>query len=129
MKRFTEKRGERNTIPLRKAVCGIDMPKWSIGRPNDLEMFLSGDAADRLAEYEDAEEHGRLIILPCKIGAKVKDCNADYVFTVEKAETCIVYGKPAIIFRCGNPGKSDYMAFYDFEIGGNIEVLPEGNDE
>lgn len=178
MKRFTEKRGERNTIPLRKAVCGIDMPKWSIGRPNDLEMFLSGDAADRLAAYEEsglepnevelgpvcagcdgktadgkrtsrcpypnviekcferekhiislleAEADGRVIVLPCKVGAKVRDINADYVFTVEKIETCVVYDKPALIFRCGNPGKSDYMAFYDFEIGKNIEILPEEN--
>lgn len=83
------------------------------------------EVISKLASYEDAEEQGRLIILPCKIGAKVKDRDADYVFTVEKAETCTVYGKPAIIFRCGNPGKSDYMAFYDFEIGKNIEILPE----
>ena len=98
MKRFTEKRWERNTIPLRKAVCGVDMPTWSIGRPNDLEMFLSGEAADRLAAYEDTgfepeevaqmgnalklqsamvneakrywllQDQGRLILLPCKVG-------------------------------------------------------------
>ena len=129
MKRFTEKRGDRNAIPLRKSVCGVDLPRWSIGRPNDLEIFLYGDASDRLTAYEDAEEEGRLIILPCKIGAKVLDINADYIFTVEKVETCMVHGKPALIFRCGNPGKSDYMAFYDFEIGENIEILPEGNDE
>lgn len=28
-------------------------------------------AAEKLAEYEDLEEHGRLIKLPCKIGTEV----------------------------------------------------------
>ena len=27
-----------------------------------------GDAIDKLATYEDAEEQGRLVILPCKVG-------------------------------------------------------------
>lgn len=110
MKRFTEKRGERNTIPLRNAVCGLDMPKWSIGRPNDLEMFLSGDAADRLAAYEDTgfepeevaqmgnalklqsvmvneashywslQQQGLLVILPCKVG--------DTLFINDWSEQC-----------------------------------------
>ena len=49
MKRFTEKRDVNNVIPLRNAVCGIDMPYWRITRSNSLESFLYGDAADRLA--------------------------------------------------------------------------------
>ena len=32
---------------------------------------LSYQAIDKLAAYEDAEEHGRLIILPCKVGDTV----------------------------------------------------------
>lgn len=54
MRRFTEKREEKNVIPLRNAVCGIDMPHWCISEKNPLEMFLSGDAVDRLAAYEDS---------------------------------------------------------------------------
>lgn len=176
MKRFTEKRDGVNVIPLRNAACGIDMPRWKI-EWNSPQSFLSGDAADRLAQYEEtgfepeeiinsafspvcigcegkdehgyrteqcdydksfvkcirqakhlaelaeAELDGRIIMLPCKIGAKVRDINADYVFTVEKVETCIVYDKPVLIFRCGNPGTNDYTAFYDFEIGKDIEII------
>lgn len=36
------------------------------------------EIADKLAEYEDAEEQGRLIKLPCKVG--------DRVFVVERDE-------------------------------------------
>lgn len=173
MKRFTEKRNGVNVIPLRNAVCGIDMPHWKI-EGNSIQQFLSGDAADRLAAYEEsglepnevelgpicagcdgktadgkrtsrcpypnviekcferekhiisllkAEANGRVIVLPCKVGAKVLDINANYVFTVEKIETCVVYDKPALIFRCGNPGTEDYTSFYDFEIGKDIEIL------
>lgn len=74
----------------------------------------------RLAAYEDAEEQGRLVILPCKIGDKVRDKIADYVFTVERIE---LGHKAGTLFRCGNPGTEDYMAFYDFEIGEKIEIL------
>lgn len=74
----------------------------------------------KLTAYEDAEEQGRLVILPCKIGDKVRDKIADYVFTVERIE---LGHKAGMLFRCGNLGTEDYMAFYDFEIGESIEIL------
>lgn len=82
--------------------------------------------SNKLAAYEDAEEQGRLIVLPCKIGDKVRDKIADYVFTVEQIE----FGhKAGTLFRCGNPGTKDYMAFYDFEIGDKIEVFTREESE
>ena len=60
-KRYTEKRNGKNVIPLRKAVCGIDLPKWSIHEESDIQSFLSGDAVDRLAELEDKIEQGTLV--------------------------------------------------------------------
>ena len=60
-KRFTEKRKGKNVIPLRNAVCGFGMPKWSIAEESDIQSFLSGDAVDRLAELEDKIENGTLI--------------------------------------------------------------------
>ena len=119
MERLTEKRGNLNVIPLRNAVCGVDLPYWCLNRHNEHEQFLSGNAADRLAAYEDtgltpeeiedrkekwnkmsmrerldavampaqlfdpsitleqlkrldyyenAEDEGRLVVLPCKVG-------------------------------------------------------------
>jgi hypothetical protein len=70
-KRFTEKRNGKNVIPLRKAGCGVGLPKWSIEEHSEVQSFLSGDAADRLAELEDKIEQGTLIELPCEVGDKV----------------------------------------------------------
>ena len=40
-----------------------------------LQYDIGGEAIDKLAHYEDLEEQGRLIELPCKIGEKVYDVN------------------------------------------------------
>lgn len=53
MERLTEKRNGTNVIPLRNAICGTDMPYWKITTAGDLTEYLSGNAADRLAAYED----------------------------------------------------------------------------
>lgn len=65
-KRYVEKRNEENVIPLRNAVCGIDMPRWELHTANDNEMFLSGEAVDKLAKVEDKLENGILVELPKK---------------------------------------------------------------
>ena len=105
MERLTKNRNGKNVIPLVNAVCGFAMPYWRIDRPDDLHSYLSGDAADKLAAYEDtglepkevakakkklkyyedrfdfrdakrwdeitrAEDDGRLMILPCKVGER-----------------------------------------------------------
>ena len=31
-------------------------------------QFYAGEAVDKLAEYETAEEEARLVVLPCKVG-------------------------------------------------------------
>jgi hypothetical protein len=69
--RYTTKRDGKNVIPLLNAACGIDMPYWRIDRADDLHRYLSGDAADKLAAYENAEEQGLLVRLPCKVGDMV----------------------------------------------------------
>lgn len=46
------------------------------------EVFLEGETgyaeADKLAHYEDLEEQGRLIELPCKVGDTVYVVDTDY---------------------------------------------------
>lgn len=51
--RLTTKRNGKNAIPLLMAVCGLNLPYWRIDRADDLHSYLSGDAADKLAAYED----------------------------------------------------------------------------
>ena len=51
--------------------------RLTIKSPSELIHFIDNSengvnqAIKKLAEYEDAEEQGRLIILPCKIGSPV----------------------------------------------------------
>ena len=105
MERLTQKRRGRNVIPLM-----VGGSKWELAVVKSFDcpgQFLSGDAADRLAAYEDtglapeeikefldeienrfllwvqrkygisndrfldivrAEQDGRLVVLPCKVG-------------------------------------------------------------
>lgn len=53
--KYTEKRNGRNVIPLRNVICGVDMPHWSIIKVSDVEMYLTGDAVDKLAALENQE--------------------------------------------------------------------------
>lgn len=92
-----------------------------LGNPREnWPSILWGDAVNKLADYEDAEEQGRLVILPCKVGDMVRDKIADHIFTIQTVE---LGHKAGTLFRCGNPGTEDYMAFYDIEIGKGIEIL------
>lgn len=59
MERLTEKFKDGRNI-LRKGIS--DVFHVGFGR------FFEGDAVDRLAEYEDLEEQGKLLKLPCKLG-------------------------------------------------------------
>ena len=52
---------------------------------DDRDENYSGPAIDKLASYEDLEDAGRLIIIPCKIGATVYQ--PSYKFTA-----CSAYG-------------------------------------
>lgn len=78
------------------------------------------DIIEKLAAYEEAEEQGLLVKLPCKVGDKVWT-KYGYSFEVEKVEI-IKGGK---IYRCGNQGTSDYMAFYEHEIGTDVFLTKE----
>lgn len=58
--RFTGKVSDRNIVSN-----GIYGMIEKCGR------YFVGEAIDKLAEYETAEEEGRLVVLPCKVGEKI----------------------------------------------------------
>ena len=66
-KRFTNKLKD-NTNELR--IGYEDDREYYIMKAND-DYYIGGEAIDKLAHYEDMEEQGRLIELPCKVGEKV----------------------------------------------------------
>ena len=58
--RLTEIINDRNAV--RDGICG------TIGNSG---RYFIGKAIDKLAEYETAEDKGRLVVLPCKVGSTV----------------------------------------------------------
>lgn len=88
------------------------------------------DVLQKLAAYEDAEEHGRLVILPCKVGDKV------YLLW-----SCGKYGKsvsemvvkhididlmPDIEFACRKEkGTGSYWFFKQKDIGKTVFLTRE----
>ena len=100
--RLTTKRNGKNVIPLLRAVYGIDLPYWRIDRADELLSYLSGDAVDKLAAYEDAEEQGLLVRLPCRVG--------DMVFSAFEDED-VFCGKVYAISTCD--GTNWFSVRYD----------------
>ena len=69
MKRLTEKIGNTNCVKGCGSNCKYGFQHC---RTEDWENCKTiDDVIDKLAEYEDLEEQGLLLRLPCKIGTKV----------------------------------------------------------
>ena len=66
-----------------------------------------------------------VIVPPCDIGQTVYT-RYGYSFKIEQIE---VLKDKKILFRCGNDGTDDYMAFYDFEIGTDVFLTKEEAEE
>ena len=67
--RFTGKVSGRNMVS--NGIYGM------IGKRG---RYFVGEAIDKLAEYETAEEEGRLVVLPCKVG--------DYIWDIGFGRLC-----------------------------------------
>ena len=93
--RFTGKVSDRNMVS--NGIYGM------IGKRG---RYFVGEAIDKLAEYETAEEEGRLVVLPCKVG--------DIIF-------CIV--RPGIIRQF------KVLSIEIYEYGAILELLYAGNVE
>ena len=62
--------------------------------PRDERFYLVGEAVEKLAAYEDAEEQGLLLKLPCKVGDVV-----DKLFSHNEIISLWVEVKEEIIFK------------------------------
>lgn len=91
--------------------------------PEEIYKLCEMEKRTRMAKMirlEQAESEGRLLVLPCEVGDAVLDETTNHIFTVDRIEV----GWPCgMMFRCGNPGTEDYMAFYASEIGEKIRIL------
>lgn len=79
---MTERLSNKNPCNACKVDCQIGNPnRWECecsrcDNPNDWK----NDCVKKLAEYENAEEDGRLVVLPCKVG--------DYIWDIDFGRPC-----------------------------------------
>lgn len=83
------------------------------------------DAITRLAEYEDAEEQGLLLRLPCKIGDRVYSVTRNFIseYTICSIE---IYNEG--FFFCWRCEKGIYInirGFTNFQIGVDVFLTKE----
>ena len=83
MDRFTEKFKDGRNI-LRKGIADI----FHVG----FGRFFEGDSVDKLAEYEDLEEKGKLLKLPCTVDDTVFYLfpNDDRKWYIDEMKVCFI---------------------------------------
>lgn len=95
MKRLTER-----SLDYCTQMCPDEkMFSCAFYKDDQAERCLIANMYDRLAYYEDLEEHGRLVVLPCKVGDTIyrPSRERDEVWDWEVAEVHILsdyYGCP-----------------------------------
>ena len=93
--------------------------------PEDLRGTEDFSISAFIEAMQMYKEKDRYIKPPCDIGQTVYT-RYGYSFKIEKIE---VLEDKKILFRCGNDGTDDYMAFYDFEIGTDVFLTKEEAEE
>ena len=117
MERLTEKIGNTNCVKGCGSNCKYGFQHC---RTEDWENCKTiDDVIDRLAEYEDLEEQGRLFILPCKVGDTVylvdRDENNKFKVYEGKWErvSLVQTSKDGSFNLCGEISYDIYDCFYD----------------
>lgn len=109
MERFTEKFKDGRNI-LRKGIADIFH--------NGFGRFFEGAAIDKLAKYEQMEEQGLLLRLPCKIGDKVYEPNRLWNRVLLRDVASIVVSSGGAFYvrnGCGDSFELGVDAFLDEE--------------
>lgn len=123
MERLTEKIGNTNCVKGCGSNCKYGFQHC---RTEDWENCKTiDDVIDKLADYEDLEEQGRLVKLPCKIGTKVYNIT----WWDDVQEKVVVKGK--IYYRTIHKHKVSKSAFgyTDIEEIGKTVFLTKSEAE
>ena len=101
-----------------------ELYKLNISRADKTKMILQ-----KLAEYEDLEEQGRLIKLPCKVGDTVwdNDCGRPCAYTITafsfgecEEYICEPVTTKEVVFYYANSSGSITGSFAESEIGKSV---------
>lgn len=77
-------------------------------------------AMEKLADYEDLEEQGRLVILPCKVGDKVYGLSMGKIIrlTVNEISIFCMKGEKIINAKCQN--NDEFRNYVEREFGKTV---------
>ena len=120
---------DRLTKRAKNGLAYIDIPlnQSSVldANENIVECY-TGFIADRLAEYEDLEEQGLLIKLPCKVG-DVFEANINRNIISSYIITAIVVGKNSRNYKWGllDGIYSNMNGFNEFALGKTVFLTRE----
>ena len=127
MERLTEKIGNTNCVKGCGSNCKYGFQHC---RTEDWENCKTiDDVIDKLAEYEDLEEQGRLISLPCKVGDTVwdNDCGRPCAYTITafsfgecEEYICEPVTTKEVVFYYANSSGSITGSFAESEIGKTV---------
>lgn len=107
-------------------------PLYKVAMDDPLDYGITGQCFEKLADYEDLEEQGMLLRLPCKVGDTVwvngvlgcgeaeeyKVIRVDYHSTLasQKSEFYI----EALLVKDGHVVEGAFIGFYDKEFGKTV---------
>lgn len=85
-------------------------------------MWAMAELRERLKEYEDAEEQGRLVKLPCKVGDIVYEVNEMRNYVSEFVITSITIYPHSVQYnwKLVNGTYKNSVGFADFQIGETV---------
>lgn len=101
-----------------------ELYKLNISRADKTKMILQ-----KLAEYEDLEEQGRLIKLPCRVGDTVYGISMGKIITLTVNEISIFYlkGEKIINVKCQN--NDEFRNYVEREFGKTVFLTePEAKE-
>ena len=127
MERLTEKIGNTNCVKGCGSNCKYGFQHCS---KEDWENCQTiDDVVDKLADYEDLEEQGRLVKLPCKVGDTVwdNDCGRPCAYTITafsfgecEEYICEPVTTKEVVFYYANSSGSITGSFAESEIGKTV---------
>nr|DAG71342.1 MAG TPA: hypothetical protein [Caudoviricetes sp.] len=118
MERLTE-RTELGASIDKNGDCPTCSICWNCDIPPRKCNYIS-NALEKLADYEDLEEQGKLVILPCKVGDTVYGISMGKIISLTVNEISIFYmkGEKIINVKCQN--NDEFRNYVEREFGKTV---------
>ena len=99
----------------RKEFEGTECEPYVYGGIEYYGDSYGGKVINKLAEYEDLEEQGLLLKLPCKVGTEVYEIEQQFWIDRKGCKDCVYFG---------NDGLGDYCDYCEDEPAACTKIVP-----